>query len=128
MRVRRIFRPAYRPRRWGAALAVLGGVGVVAILAVVLPANLFGSANRGQSWRAAAAEVRVVDGETLRLGDRVLRLAGLSAPERGRLAIAARRRRRRWPGWWPRGIWIARSAARTAMVARSGCAAPGASR
>lgn len=84
MRVRRIFRPAYRPRRWGTAVAMLGGFLVVAGLAMVLPATLFGSAPRGQSWRAASSEVRVVDGETLRLGDRVLRLAGLAAPERGR--------------------------------------------
>ncbi len=42
-----------------------------------------GSAPRQQDWSALAAEVRVVDGDTLRLGDRTVRLAKVDAPERG---------------------------------------------
>lgn len=48
-----------------------------------LPTDLMGSAPRQQDWSALAAEVRVVDGDTLRLGDRTLRLAKIDAPERG---------------------------------------------
>ncbi|WP_270936699.1 thermonuclease family protein [Falsiroseomonas oryzae] len=48
-----------------------------------LPTDLMGSAPRYQDWSALAAEVRVVDGDTLRLGDRTVRLAGIDAPERG---------------------------------------------
>lgn len=60
----------------GTALAVLAsGLGV--------PPALMGSAPRQQDWSALAAEVRVVDGETLRLGDRTVRLASVDAPERG---------------------------------------------
>jgi endonuclease YncB( thermonuclease family) len=60
----------------------------VAVLAAVasgigLPPDLMGSAPRQQDWSALAAEVRVVDGDTLRLGDRTLRLAKIDAPERG---------------------------------------------
>ena len=58
-----------------ALVAVLSGVG--------LPTDLFGSAPRQQDWSALAAEVRVVDGDTLRLGDRTVRLARIGAPERG---------------------------------------------
>jgi endonuclease YncB( thermonuclease family) len=58
------------------ALALLGsGIG--------LPTDLMGSAPREQDWSALGAEVRVVDGDTLRLGDRTVRLARIAAPERG---------------------------------------------
>lgn len=61
-----------------------GGAGLgVLILGFGLPAELMGSAPRNPEWRAAAADVRVLDGDTLRLGDRTLRLYGLDAPERG---------------------------------------------
>lgn len=59
------------------------GLGAIAAVGLGLPGNLFGSAPALQSWSATAAEVTVVDGETLRLGDRTLRLKGLDAPERG---------------------------------------------
>lgn len=42
-----------------------------------------GSAPREQDWSALAAEVRIVDGDTLRLGDRTVRLSGIEAPRRG---------------------------------------------
>jgi endonuclease YncB( thermonuclease family) len=68
--------------------------GVVAVLALALtglglPANLFGSAPREQDWAAPAQSVRVVDGDTLRLGDRTLRLAGLLSPMRGQTCSTA---------------------------------------
>ncbi len=51
--------------------------------AVLNPGALLGSAPRSQEWRALPAEVAVLDGETLRLGERVLRLHGVMAPGRG---------------------------------------------
>jgi endonuclease YncB( thermonuclease family) len=83
MRRRRIFRPS-PSRRFGGAFAVtsaalLGGF----LIALGLPSDLMGSAPRNQEWRSPAAEVLVVDGDTLRLGDRTLRLYGVDAPERG---------------------------------------------
>jgi endonuclease YncB( thermonuclease family) len=83
MRQRRIFRPASDSRRWRALAIGCGLVGAVALLAVALPRELMGSAPAEQHWSAAAPEVMVVDAETLRLGDRVLRLAGLAVPDRG---------------------------------------------
>jgi len=58
-----------------ALVALVSGIGV--------PPDLMGSAPRQQDWSALAAEVRVVDGDTLRLGDRTVRLAKVDAPERG---------------------------------------------
>lgn len=63
-------------------LAVLG-LGAIVTVGLGLPGNLFGSAPALQNWSAQPAEVTVVDGETLRLGDRTLRLKGVDAPERG---------------------------------------------
>ncbi|MCO6416304.1 thermonuclease family protein [Siccirubricoccus sp. KC 17139] len=84
MRPRRIFRPAPSPRRWGTfAVGALAALGAVTI-AVAIPGDLFGSAPRDQLWAAGPGEVRVLDGDTLRLGDRVLRLAALDVPDRGR--------------------------------------------
>ena len=81
---RRIFRPASSPRRLRGTVAVLGLAGIVTLgLGLGLPGNLFGSAPALQSWAAAPADITVVDGETLRLGDRTLRLKGLDAPGRG---------------------------------------------
>lgn len=60
-----------------ATLCVLLGSGIG------LPPDLMGSAPREQDWSAPGAEVRVVDGETLRLGDRTVRLARIDAPARG---------------------------------------------
>lgn len=48
-----------------------------------LSTRLFGSAPHQFDWSAPADQVRVVDGETLRLGDRVVRLYGVSVPARG---------------------------------------------
>jgi endonuclease YncB( thermonuclease family) len=84
MRTRRIFRPSPSPRRWGTfAVGAMAGLGA-ALIAVAVPGELFGSAPRDQLWTAGPGEVRVLDGDTLRLGDRVLRLAALDVPDRGR--------------------------------------------
>lgn len=81
---RRIFRPAQSPRRLHGLLVVIGLAAIGTLLfGVGLPGNLLGSAPREQSWSAVPADVRVLDGETLRLGDRTLRLRGLDAPDRG---------------------------------------------
>lgn len=79
---RRIFRPASSPLRLRGAAVALGLAAIVTV-GLGLPGNLFGSAPGQQSWSAAPAEITVVDGETLRLGDRTLRLKGLDAPDRG---------------------------------------------
>jgi endonuclease YncB( thermonuclease family) len=59
--------------------AVVGG-----LLLFALPAELFGRAPAQTGTVAvAAADVAVVDGQTLRLGDTVVRLQGVAAPPRG---------------------------------------------
>lgn len=95
-RRRRIFRASpsplhLGPRLFGRALGVvtLAGVGSI-LLAFGTPSDLLGSAPRSADWRALPAEVRVVDGDTLRLGDRMLRLYGVDAPERGQFCTDAR--------------------------------------
>jgi endonuclease YncB( thermonuclease family) len=82
-RPRRIFRPSSSPRRWRAPLLGLVVAAAALLSGLALPPDLMGSAPRQQDWSALAAEVRVVDGDTLRLGDRMVRLAGVDAPERG---------------------------------------------
>jgi endonuclease YncB( thermonuclease family) len=69
-----------------AGLALFGTL----LVALGLPSDLLGSAPRNQEWRATPAEIRVVDGDTLRLGDRMLRLYGIDAPERGQSCTDAR--------------------------------------
>lgn len=61
----------------------------MALAGLGLPASLFGSAPPEQDWTASATSVRVVDGDTLRLGDRTLRLSGLLSPERGQTCRTA---------------------------------------
>ncbi|MFN6955107.1 MAG: thermonuclease family protein [Acetobacteraceae bacterium] len=81
---RRIFRPSAQPRRWPNP-ALLLGAGALGwlVIGLGLPADLFGSAPREREWTVLATDVRVVDGDTLRLGDRTLRLSGIEAPARG---------------------------------------------
>lgn len=67
----------------GAALLLSAAIATPLVLAVALPSNLFGSAPTDRQWRAEASEIRIVDGETLGLGERVIRLAGIAAPARG---------------------------------------------
>lgn len=84
MRRRRLFQSARTPHRLGRAFvvtctALLGG----GLVILALPTELMGSAPRNQDWSSPAAQVRIVDGDTVRLGDRTLRLFGVEAPERG---------------------------------------------
>ena len=84
MQRRRIFKPSREQRLLGSVFVTIASLGVVAVLAFALrPGSLMGSAPLTQDWRALPAEVLVVDGETLRLGERVLRLYGMAAPVRG---------------------------------------------
>jgi len=81
---RRIFRPSPSPRAWRGPLLLLGlGAAAAGLIGLGNPTQLFGNSPREQAWNAAPAEVRVVDGDTLRLSDRIVRLRGLSAPARG---------------------------------------------
>ena len=85
---RRIFRSSHavRPSRVGRAMLVWLGaaLGSAAIVMVGLSSDLFGRAPSGpERVQAEAAQVSVVFGDTLRLGGRVVRLAGVEAPNRG---------------------------------------------
>jgi endonuclease YncB( thermonuclease family) len=87
---RRIFRGRRsRPRFRGAALALSAAIAAPVVLAVALPSNLFGSAPAERSWRAEADAIRIVDGETIGLGERIVRLDGVDAPARGEACRAA---------------------------------------
>ncbi len=74
----------------GAAFLLSAAIGAPALVALVLPSNLFGSAPGTREWRADAPDIRIVDGETLGLGDRVVRLYGMAAPTRGETCQGAR--------------------------------------
>ena len=85
---RRIFRNSLSARtgRVGRTLAVwtCAAVGTAGLVMVGLSSDLFGRAQPGPDLvRANAADVAVVDGETLRLGSQVVRLSGIQAPGRG---------------------------------------------
>ena len=67
----------------GAALLISAVVATPLLVALALPTDLFGSAPADRQWQAVAADIRVVDGETLALGERVVRLSGIAAPMRG---------------------------------------------
>jgi len=88
---RRIFRPAIAPLRGtalpgrGWALALAGGA--LTLLAgvwmAVQPSQAPARPPYETSLAADTAQVAVLDGGTLRLGDRVVRLAGIDPPARG---------------------------------------------
>jgi endonuclease YncB( thermonuclease family) len=87
---RRIFKGRRsRPRFGGAALALTLVIAVPVVLGVALPSNLFGSAPSDRNWRAEAIAIRIVDGETIGLGERMVRLDGVAAPSRGDACRAA---------------------------------------
>lgn len=94
-RRRRIFngslssRPGGGDRRRGLVAWVAAGTALLGVGAVLLqPAELFGRAPAMTgTLLAPAAEVAVVDGQTLRLGDAVVRLQGVAAPSRGTLCL-----------------------------------------
>ncbi len=52
---------------------------------VGLPSDLRRPGPPDAGWSALAVEVRVLDGATLRLGDRTLRLSGVEPPARGEI-------------------------------------------
>ncbi len=88
---RRIFRPAIAPLRGAAlpsrgwALALAGGV-LTALAGVWMALEPSQAPARPPSEGYVAADtsrVAVLDGGTLRVGDRVVRLAGLDPPARG---------------------------------------------
>ncbi|MCC6718887.1 MAG: thermonuclease family protein [Acetobacteraceae bacterium] len=90
-RRRRIFnggglsaRSGGREMRRGLLAGLLATTVVGAALLLVLPADLFGRAPaQTGTVSAIARHVAVVDGQTLRLGDAVIRLQGVAAPPRG---------------------------------------------
>ena len=95
-RRRRIFNggPASRigggEMRRGLVAGLLGTTAVGALLLMVLPADLFGRAPAQTGTVAAvASHVAVVDGQTLRVGDAVIRLQGVAAPPRGTACLRA---------------------------------------
>jgi endonuclease YncB( thermonuclease family) len=81
---RRIFKGRRtRPRMRGAAVLLSTAILTPMVIALGLPSSLFGSAPADRQWQADAPDIRIVDGETLALGDRIVRLAGMAAPARG---------------------------------------------
>jgi endonuclease YncB( thermonuclease family) len=97
-RPRRIFRGSSRvsSRRLGRAgvsralyAGLLGAAGGAALVLVGLSTDLFGRVPPGPSEISAAADqVIVIDGDTLRLGEIVVRLGDLVAPARGEACAA----------------------------------------
>ncbi len=92
-RKRRIFRPSISPvpRRGivlppaGVILAACGGVATMVLIAwlFVRPTYAPALAPISSQIGAPAAQLAVVDGDTLRLGQQVVRLNGIAAPPRG---------------------------------------------
>ena len=81
---RRIFKGRQlSPRFGGSGLGVACAVLAALFLGFGLPSNLFGSAPADRPITAEPAQIRVFDGETLGLGDRIIRLSGIAAPARG---------------------------------------------
>ena len=84
-RPRRIFRSGF-PRLDAKRLAVLLGIGLIAAAGVslaMLPHRETAPAPSAEILYAPPAQVAVVDGGTLRLGDRVVLLQGVEPPSRG---------------------------------------------
>ena len=71
------------PRFGGSGLGIACAVVAALFLGFGLPSNLFGSAPADRPLTAEASQIRVFDGETLGLGDRIIRLSGIAAPARG---------------------------------------------
>lgn len=95
-RPRRIFRdqPAYAAPSAGMGRTVMAGlIGTVFgafVVMLALPSDLFGRVPPPSgSITAEARKVAVIDGDTLRVADSVIRLQGLEAPPRGKLCQRA---------------------------------------
>ncbi|MFC7473664.1 thermonuclease family protein [Dankookia sp. GCM10030260] len=83
MRIRRIFRPS-PATRLRAPLAFATGLGLLGLLlSAAVPRGFLGAARPLPVLAAAAGDIRVLDGETLRLGEQVLRLHAVQVPQRG---------------------------------------------
>ncbi len=91
-RPRRIFRAGSAAARSGGRggvtttvmAGVVGAVGGAALVLLALPADLFGRVPSPSGVVTADSQhVAVVDGDTLRLRETVIRLQGVSAPARG---------------------------------------------
>ena len=88
-RPRRIFRPAALPvpRRHvlvPLSLGLAGALCAAGLVLAVMSSDLFGSAPPPAGQVAAdPTQVAVVDADTLRLSDRVVRLSGIAVPSRG---------------------------------------------
>jgi len=105
-RYRSTTRTAPTPRRRGSylpALLLLAGVCVVA-------ATFSGKTKPSDAARTASTDVRVVDGDSLRIGDRNIRLVGIDAPERTQTCRDNRNRE------WACGV--AATARLTELIAR----------
>jgi endonuclease YncB( thermonuclease family) len=93
---RRIFRPhgaRFRSRlpTLGVMLAAAGGVTTLAVVAslFIRSSDAPARAPGGLQLSASADRLAVVDGDTLLVGDRVVRLDGIAAPTRGSTCHAA---------------------------------------
>lgn len=87
---RRIFKGRNKRSRFrGAAFLLAAAIAMPVVFGVVLPSNLFGSAPTDRNWRADAHTIRIVDGETIGLGERIVRLDGVAAPARGEACRSA---------------------------------------
>jgi endonuclease YncB( thermonuclease family) len=87
---RRIFRPHAARSRWrlptlGVLLAAAGGVTTLAVVASLFVRSSEAPARVPSSLHlsAGAGRLAVVDGDTLMVGERVVRLEGIAAPARG---------------------------------------------
>lgn len=66
------------------AVGLLGTLVATGVVVIAAPSNLFGRVPAmAGTVRADSAQVFVVDGETLRVGDSVVRLQGVDSPRRG---------------------------------------------
>lgn len=95
-RRRRIFNGGFSSRQGGGEMrrglmaGLLGTTVIGALLILVLPADLFGRAPAMTGTvTAGSAQIAVVDGQTLRVGDAVVRLQGVAAPPRGTACLKA---------------------------------------
>lgn len=95
-RPRRLFRDQQRTTLGSASVGrtvmagLIGALFGAFVVLLGLPSDLFGRVpNPSGSVSADAAEVAVIDGDTLRLHDTIIRLQGVEAPPRGHMCSRA---------------------------------------